>query len=67
MPAEKTVKAAQKAPARKKAARGDTLECAVCGFSVTVDEGCGCVEAHEIICCGKPMKAKPKAKAKAAK
>ena len=67
MPAGKAAKAAPKAPARKRAAKGDVLECGVCGFSVTVDEECGCVEAHEIICCGKTMKAKPKAKAKAAK
>ena len=52
---------AKKAPVRKAAARGktkvgDSLVCGVCGYSVTVDEDCGCAEAHPIICCAKPMK-----------
>ena len=60
-------KAAAKAPAKKRASRdGQSLVCGVCGLAVTIDEDCGCVETHEIICCGKPMKAKkPAAKAKA--
>lgn len=65
------------------AARGDVLTCELCGFSVIVDEVCGCVEAHELICCDLPMTrraaraakrparpkaaAKPKARAKAKK
>jgi hypothetical protein len=67
----KTV-AASKSPAKKVAEKqvsrkGQSLECGVCGLSVTIDEDCGCVGFHDIICCGKPMKAKkPKAKAKAA-
>ena len=53
----------KKAPAKKTAARGapkagDTLVCGVCGMAVTVDEICGCVESHDIICCEKPMKKK---------
>lgn len=50
--------------------RGDNLSCEVCGLVLTVDELCGCMEAHEIICCDLPMKktraaSKPtKAKAK---
>ncbi len=55
-----------RAPARKRATKGDVLECEVCGFSVTVDEVCGCAEVHEILCCGEPMKARaPTARAKA--
>ena len=62
-------------PAIKAAAKGDKLECEVCGLTVVVDESCGCVEAHELICCEQPMarraararaKPRPAAKAKAA-
>jgi hypothetical protein len=54
---------AKKAPAKKMAGRGkkapgDKLVCGVCGMAVTVDELCGCVEAHPIICCEQPMKKK---------
>ena len=54
---------AKKAPAKKAVARrknkaGDTYTCGVCGLAVTVDETCGCVETHDIICCEKPMKKK---------
>ena len=54
---------AKKAPVKKAAASGktkagDSLVCGVCGMSVTVDEICGCVEAHDIICCERPMKRK---------
>ncbi len=53
----------KKAPAKKAAARripkaGETYSCGVCGLAVTVDEACGCVEAHDLICCSKPMKKK---------
>ena len=67
-PAKKTVaKPAVKAPAKKQVARGDSYVCEVCGLAVTVDESCGCVEVCDIVCCGKPMKArKTRAKAKAA-
>ena len=55
-----------RAPARKSAvAKGNGYVCGVCGFSLVVDEECGCVEAHEILCCGEPMtekKARVKAK-----
>ncbi len=52
---------AKKAPAKKRTAQqatavGDTYQCDVCGLAVTVDEVCGCTEAHEIICCAEPMK-----------
>lgn len=49
---------AKKAPAKGKSKAGDGLVCGVCGFSVTVDDVCGCVESHELICCEKPMKKK---------
>ena len=51
----------KKAPAKKAARRGktnpgDAYSCEVCGLAVTVDEVCGCTEAHELICCSEPMK-----------
>ncbi len=50
---------AKKAPARvARAKRGDGYECAVCGLAVTIDEACDCIDVCDIICCGKPMKAK---------
>jgi hypothetical protein len=57
------VKAAKKAPAKKAPAKGKTKAgdgyvCGLCGLSVTVDDVCGCVETHDIICCDKPMKKK---------
>jgi hypothetical protein len=65
MPAKKgtTVK---KAPLKRKASKGDSYVCEVCGLSVIVDEECGCADFHEILCCGQPMKEK-KVKVKAAK
>lgn len=48
----------KKAAARGKTKAGDALVCGVCGMSVTVDEICGCAEAHDIICCERPMKKK---------
>ena len=56
----------KKAATTKKANKGDSYVCDVCGFSVIVDEECGCAEVHEIVCCGKPMRQR-KAKAKTAK
>jgi hypothetical protein len=53
--AKKTVK---KAAAKGKGKKGESLQCGVCGLSVTVDEICGCAEAHPIICSMKPMKKK---------
>ena len=53
----------KKAPAKKAAIGGktkavDSYVCGVCGLAVTVDEDCGCAEAHDIICCSEPMKKK---------
>jgi len=63
MPVKKKA-VAKKAPAKKTVAKKSAakkapkLECGVCGFRVTVDNECGCAEAHPIICCGKAMKKK---------
>lgn len=38
--------------------KGSKFVCEVCGLSVTVDNVCGCTEAHPILCCGKEMKPK---------
>jgi hypothetical protein len=46
-----------KTPAKKK---GPALECGVCGYRVIVDQACGCVEEHALLCCGKPMGKKAK-------
>ncbi len=70
MPVKKTTKkTAKKAPAKKKKAapkkkaaaktkKGQGYECHVCGLRVVVDNVCGCVEEHALICCEKPMKKK---------
>jgi hypothetical protein len=31
------------------------LQCGVCGYRVVVDEACGCVEEHVLVCCNQPM------------
>ena len=64
--AEKKKVAAKKPGAGKKITKGDSYVCEVCGLAVTVDEMCGCVDVCDIVCCGKPMKAR-KTRAKAAK
>jgi hypothetical protein len=51
-------KAAKKTAAKGKGKKGEAYACGVCGLSVSVDEACGCAEAHPIICCMKPMKKK---------
>ncbi len=53
--------AVKKTPAkggRKTASQGDKYACDVCGVVVSVDEVCGCVEAHDLICCGQAMTAR---------
>lgn len=47
--------ATKRVPSKKSVAKGDAYVCDVCGFSLIVDEGCGCMEAHEILCCGEAM------------
>jgi hypothetical protein len=57
-------KAVAKKPAGKPAVmKGDRYECRECGMIITVDETCGCVGFHPIICCEEEMTPK-KAKAK---
>jgi len=62
--AKKAVKkvAAKKTVAKKKSAPKPiaSYECGVCGFRVIVDETCGCVEEHVLVCCNKVMKTKKK-------
>jgi hypothetical protein len=58
--------AEKKRASTKKMAKGDSYACEVCGLVVSVDEVCGCVDVCDIICCGKPMKAR-KVKVKASK
>jgi hypothetical protein len=48
-PVKKIVKKA--APAKK----AQALTCEVCGYRVVVDEACGCVEEHVLLCCDRPM------------
>jgi hypothetical protein len=52
------LKKARKTAAKRKVKKEMGCVCGVCGLSVTVDEACGCAEAHPIICCMKPMKKK---------
>jgi hypothetical protein len=47
------VKAKPKAKPKVKPA--PKLECGICGYRVIVDETCGCVEEHILLCCGEPM------------
>jgi hypothetical protein len=44
-----------KSKAKPKAKPAPKLECRVCGYRVIVDEACGCVEEHVLVCCGQPM------------
>jgi len=53
---EKKASAAKKPRARSRTTKGDSYVCDVCGLVVTVDEVCGCIDAHEILCCEKPMR-----------
>jgi hypothetical protein len=63
---KKTTKSAPKKPGKTgvkkktpaKAQKVLSYECRVCGFRLVVDEYCGCVEEHVILCCNKPMKTK---------
>ncbi len=65
MPVKKTTKkTAKKTPAKKtkkvaaKIKKGQAYECHVCGLRVVVNNVCGCIEEHALICCKKPMKKK---------
>jgi len=50
--AVKPVKKAKKAAPKKTA---PALQCGVCGYRVIVDQTCGCVEEHVLLCCSRPM------------
>jgi len=54
---------AKRSPGKKVTAKGkikvgDSYQCGVCGFAVTVEELCGCEDVCDIICCSGPMKKK---------
>lgn len=54
---KKAAPVAKKPSGKKNVAKvGSKLACMVCGYAVTVDQVCGCVEEHALICCGTPMK-----------
>jgi len=55
MPA-KTESTRRKTATKGKMSKNDSYTCESCGLVVLVDEECGCVQAHEIICCGESMK-----------
>ncbi|MEW6666768.1 MAG: hypothetical protein AB1512_16315 [Thermodesulfobacteriota bacterium] len=55
---KKVIKAKKVAKPKVTAKKGPALQCGVCGYRVIVDQACGCVEEHALICCGKPMKKK---------
>jgi hypothetical protein len=59
MPAKTKAKAKKAAKPVKKAAprakKAPKLECVVCGYRVVIDQSCGCVEEHVLLCCGRPM------------
>lgn len=42
----------------KRSKRNSRYICEACGMIVTVDNVCNCVDACDIICCGKEMKPK---------
>ena len=50
-----TKKAVMDQPAIKK---GSKLSCQICGYAITVDRVCGCIEEAHLICCNTPMKHK---------
>jgi hypothetical protein len=56
--AKKTTKSAAKKKTAAKVKKGQAYECHVCGLRVVVDNICGCVEEHALICCKKTMKKK---------
>jgi hypothetical protein len=50
--------APKKTTKNKKVKKNDTLVCEQCGLVVSVDTICDCVDACDILCCGKEMKLK---------
>jgi len=51
--AKKAIQPVKKAAPRVK--KAPKLECVVCGYRVVIDQSCGCVEEHVLLCCGRPM------------
>jgi hypothetical protein len=39
----------------KKAKKGDKFLCHECGFSLYIDEPCGCDSEYSLLCCDIPM------------
>jgi hypothetical protein len=57
--------AAKPAEAKPAIKKGSKLACKVCGFAITVDRVCGCMEEAHLVCCDTPMHVKkPVAKKK---
>jgi len=52
-PKKAVKKIVKKAVPAKKA---PAMTCEVCGYRVIVDEACGCVEEHVLLCCSQPMR-----------
>ena len=46
----------KKAKPASRAKKGEGYKCEVCGYSLIVDEACGCEEEHIFLCCDQPMK-----------
>ena len=46
----------KKTTKNKKVKKNDKLVCVKCGLVVSVDAICGCVDACDLLCCGKEMK-----------
>jgi len=61
--AAKTESTKRKAATKGKMSKNDRYVCESCGLVVLVDEECGCVEAHEIVCCSEPMRRTTRARA----
>jgi hypothetical protein len=59
-PKKKTTKkdGPKKTTKNKKVKKNDKLVCEKCGLVVSVDTICDCVDACDILCCGKEMKLK---------
>lgn len=39
----------------KKAKKGDKFVCTECGFSLFIEEPCGCDSEYSLLCCDVPM------------
>jgi hypothetical protein len=41
---------------KRKVTKKDKLVCRKCGLVLSIDNYCGCYEAHDVVCCGEKMK-----------